>query len=115
MSESYAEFHDRLAKIYRQQAKTGRVGRKSVAVTRDGYLIVKGKGRRRGIPFAGLAMIAVAFFGIKGMLIAQFGPDFYAQEVTRLSEATKVEQAAAFTMRPDPVSRWVALQIKTVF
>lgn len=115
MSESYAEFHDRLANIYRKQAKTGRVGRKSVIVTRDGYVVVKGKSRRRPIPWMGLGMIAVAFFGIKGLLIAQFGPDFYAQEVARLSDASVVEQVASYAMRPDPVSRWVALQLKSVF
>lgn len=34
MSESYAEFHDRLARIYRKQSKTGRVGRESVVINR---------------------------------------------------------------------------------
>ena len=115
MSESYAEFHDRLAKIYRKQAKTGRKGRETVVVTRNGYVVVKGKANRRSFPWMGVTMIAVAFFGVKGLLIAQFGPDFYAQEVSRMADASTVEQVASFTMRPDPVSRWVALQLKTIF
>ncbi|MGR3712795.1 MAG: hypothetical protein ACU0A6_06720 [Shimia sp.] len=109
MSESYAEFHDRLAKIYRQQAKTGRIGRKAIAIDRNGYVIVKGKGRRRSFPWTGLTMVAIAFFGVKGLMMAQFGPDFYSQHVARLADASVVEQAAAWTMQPDPVSRWVAL------
>ena len=113
MSESYAEFHDRLAKIYRQQEKTGRVGRKAVKIDRDGYVIVKGAGRRRAFPWMGVTMIAIAFFGVKGMMISQFGPDFYSQHVARMADASKVEQVAAWTMRADPVSRWVAMQIKT--
>ncbi|KPA20122.1 hypothetical protein shim_36200 [Shimia sp. SK013] len=115
MSESYAEFHDRLAKIYRQQAKTGRLGRKAVAIDRSGYVIVKGKANRRSFPWTGLMMVMVAFFAIKGVMIAQFGPDFYSQNVARMADASVAEQAAAWTMSPDPISRWVALQLKSVF
>ncbi len=112
MSESHAEFHERLAKIYRKEAK-GRRPRNRVAINRDGYVIVRGAGRRRGIPWSGLMMVAVAFFGIKGAVMAQYGPDFYSQHVARLDGGSVVEQAAAWTMRPDPVSRWVSVQIKT--
>ncbi|TCL08678.1 hypothetical protein BXY66_0716 [Shimia isoporae] len=115
MSESYAEFHDRLAKIYRQQAKTGRVGRKAVAIDRNGYVIVKGKANRRSFPWSGLMMVAVAFFAIKGIMIAQFGPDFYSQHVARMADASAAEQVMSWTMSPDPVSRWVATQVKSVF
>ena len=113
MSESNAEFHDRLARIYRKQEKTGRVGRESVAIDRNGYVIVRGAGRRRGFPWAGMFTIVVSFFMIKGILMSQYGPDFYSQNVVRLSGGTTVEKAAAWTMAPDPVSRWIATQIKT--
>ncbi|WP_197915737.1 hypothetical protein [Thiosulfatihalobacter marinus] len=113
MSESQAEFHDRLAKIYRKEAR-GRRSRQRVVINRDGYVIVRGAGRRRGIPWTGLVMLAVAFFGLKGAIIAQFGPDFYSQRVARLDGGNVVEKAAAWTMQPDPVSRWVSVQIKTL-
>ncbi len=113
MSESYAEFHDRLARIYRKQEKTGRMGREAVVIDRGGYVIVRGAGRRRGIPWAGLFTITVSFFVIKGILMSQYGPDFYSQNIVRLSGGSTVEKAAAWTMGPDPVSRWVATQIKT--
>ncbi|PSL19981.1 hypothetical protein [Shimia abyssi] len=113
MSESHAEFHDRLAKIYRKEAK-GRRPRQRIAVNRDGYVIVRGAGRQRSFPWMGLAMVAVAFFGIKGAMIASYGPEFYTQKVARLDGASKVEQVAAWTMRPDPMSRWVAVQIKAL-
>ncbi|SMP25292.1 hypothetical protein [Shimia sagamensis] len=113
MSESYAEFHDRLARIYRKQSKTGRVGRESVVINRNGYMIVKGAGRRRGIPWAGLFTVVVSFFMIKGILMSQYGPDFYSQDVVRLSGGTSVEKAAAWTMSPDPVSRWISTQLNT--
>ncbi|MEP2533332.1 hypothetical protein [Shimia sp.] len=113
MSESHAEFHERLAGIYRQEAR-GRRPRKRVAINRDGYVIVRGAGRRRGIPWTGLTMVAVAFFGMKGAIMAQYGPDFYVQHVARLDGGTYVEQAAAWTMRPDPASRWIATQIRSL-
>lgn len=112
MSESQAEFHDRLARIYRDQAKTGRRSRKSVVIDRDGYVIVRGAGRRRSFPWAGVSMLVVGFFAMKGLMIAQFGPDFYAQNVARLGAGTVVEQAASWTMQPDTVSLWVAAQLK---
>ncbi len=114
MSESYADFHERLARIYRKQEKTGRIGRKSVAINRDGYVIVKGAGRRRNIPWTGLAMVAIAFFGVKGAVIAEFGPDFYSQNVARMAGGTTAERIASLPMKPDPVSRWVATQIKAI-
>ena len=113
MSESQAEFHDRLAKIYRKEAR-GRRSRRRVAISRDGYVIVRGAGRRRRFPWSGLMMLVVAFFGLKGAIIAQFGPDFYSQRLARLDGGTTVEKAAAWTMQPDPVSRWVSVQIKAL-
>ncbi len=114
MSESNAEFHERLARIYRKEAKSGRLGRQSIAINRDGYVIVRGAGRRRGFPWSGLMLLVAGFFIIKGVLMSQFGPDFYVQNVARLDAGTAVEKAAAFTLRPDPMSRWVAHQIKTL-
>ncbi|GAA6182586.1 MULTISPECIES: hypothetical protein [unclassified Shimia] len=115
MSESQAEFHDRLAQIYRKQAKTGRIARKSVSIDRNGYVIVRGAGRRRSIPWTGLLMVVTTFFLIKGAMMAQWGPDFSSVRVARLSSGTPIEQVAAWTMRPDPVSQWVATQVKTYF
>ncbi|MBO9478469.1 hypothetical protein J7382_13055 [Shimia sp. R11_0] len=112
MSESQAEFHDRLARIYRKQAETGRTSRKSVTIDRNGYVIVRGAGRGRGFPWAGLMMVVVSFFVIKGVMMSQIGADFYTQNVVRLSGGTQVEKAAAWTMRPDPISSWLATQIK---
>ena len=76
-------------------------------------MIVKGAGRRRGIPWAGLFIVVVSFFMIKGILMSQYGPDFYSQDVVRLSGGTTVEKAAAWTMSPYPVSRWISTQINT--
>lgn len=113
MSDSYAEFHDRLARIYRKQAKTGRVARESVLINRNGYMIVKGAGRRRRFPWAGLFTVVVSFFMMKGFMMSQFGPDFYSQDIVRLSGGSTVEKAAAWTIAPDPVSRWISTQLNT--
>ncbi|MBO9474163.1 hypothetical protein J7413_11495 [Shimia sp. R10_1] len=113
MSESNAEFHERLARIYRQQAEAGPKAREAVVVDRNGYIIVRGAGRRRSIPWHGLGMVVMSFFVIKGLMMSQLGPDFYSQDVARLSGGSAIEKAAAWTMRPDPVSRWIAMQIKT--
>ncbi|MBO9400184.1 hypothetical protein [Shimia sp. R9_3] len=114
MSESNAEFHERLARIYRNQAEAGPKAREAVAIDRNGYVIVRGAGRRRTIPWHGLSMVAVSFFVIKGLMMSQLGPDFYSQDVARLSGGNAVEKAAAWTMRPDPVSRWIALKINSL-
>lgn len=114
MSEIHAEFHERIARIHRRQETRGRPARASVGIDREGYVIVRGAARRRGIPWSGLVMVAIAFFSLKGVMMSQLGPDFYLQNVTRLSTGTAAEKFAAWSMRPDPMSRWVALQIKTL-
>lgn len=112
MSVSNAEFQERLSRISRQKAEVEANPRAALAVDRDGYFILRGAGRRRGLPWHGLAVIVFSFFAIKGLMMSQLGPDFYAQDIARLGGGNVAEKVAAWTMRPDPLSRWVAAQIK---
>lgn len=116
MSDSYAEFQERVARIYQTQGAKPRLLKKrlSQTVNRDGYFVIRGAARRRSFPWTGLMLVALAFFGTKGAVMAKLGPDFYTQQMARLSPNSMIEEAGAWTMRPDPISRWVALQIRTL-
>ncbi len=114
MSDSYSEFQDRVAHIYAKHEKGPRLRKVSRYVDRDGYVVIRGRAPRRSVPWAGLIMIAAAFFGVKGTMIATMGNDFYNSKVSKLEPANIVERAAAWTMQPDPLSRWIALQIKSL-
>ncbi|MEQ9694658.1 hypothetical protein [Shimia sp. SDUM112013] len=116
MTDSYDEFQARVARIYKNEGKKRGFLRKrySQTLTRDGDFVIRGAARRRSFPWTGLLLVAVAFFGTKGAVMAKLGPDFYSQQVSRLTPASLLEEAGAWTMRPDPISRWVALQIKSL-
>ncbi|WP_282157163.1 hypothetical protein [Shimia thalassica] len=116
MTDSYTEFQARVARIYDGEKSKRSFFKKRTSQTldRDGYFVIRGAARRRSFPWTGLLLVAVAFFGTKGAVMAKVGPDFYSQQVDRLAPASVIEEAGAWTMRPDPISRWVAMQIKSL-
>ncbi|GAA6163228.1 hypothetical protein NBRC116590_09320 [Pelagimonas sp. KU-00592-HH] len=116
MSDSYEEFRDRVARIYdaKGNKKPMRASRSQISVDHDGYVVIRSARRGPQVPWTGILMLAVAFFGVKGAVMSRLGPDFYGAQAQRLEPASVLEQVGAWTMRPDPVSRWVAAQISSL-
>lgn len=114
MSDSYAEFQNRVSGIYRKETSKPQLRRVSRTIDRDGYIVLRG--RRPGInfPWTGLILLAAAFFGVKGATMATLGYDYYASSVGHMTPANLVERAGIWTIEPDPISRWVAVQIKSL-
>lgn len=116
MTDSYIEFQQRVARIHDAQAPKRFFfkSKNSCTVNDQGHFVLRGAKRRRGVPWTGLFLVAVAFFGVKGAVMAQLGNDFYQKQVARLMPASALERAGAWTMQADPISRWVALRIKSL-
>lgn len=117
MNDSYNEFQIRVARIYKKQGKSKLSRKNSRAIYKqgqDGYTVIRGAAPRRSFPWTGLTLIFLAFFGIKGALMANIGPDIYHTHVSDLAPATLLEQFRTWTMRPDPISGWVARQINSL-
>ena len=70
------------------------------------------------VPFVSvkaLAMILAGFVGFKTLLVANLGPEDYAQRIAHLASGTTVERAGAWLMGQDPASLLLATQIHCLF
>lgn len=113
MTDSYNDFHARVARIYELNEETSKKASKmSLKAKHDGTFVIRGALSGFRVPWTGIMMILMAVFVLKGSMIARVGPDVYKTQVGRLVPSTLLEQVGAWTMRPDPISNWVALQIK---
>ena len=111
MTDYYASFDDRLDRIQRKHHRS-RNFRNTATYDRDGYMVMRARRRRIGVPWSGLIMIVLTFFGIKGAVMAEMGPENYATKVAYLKEGSVLELMISRSMRPDPLSGLVAKAIQ---
>lgn len=62
----------------------------------------------------GFVLLVALFLAFKGVVIAHLGPETYVAAIHKLEDGAAVERAGAFIMRPDPVSRAVAVRLGAV-
>lgn len=112
MADSRDEFSLRLRRLNAKR-KTSLRRSRSAFIDNDGYVIVRGYREKRGIPYAGLMVLMVGFFGLKGALMAQMGEATYAAKMDELraSESTAAT-VGVWTLQPDPVSTLVATHLR---
>ena len=112
MADSRDEFSLRLRRLNAKR-KTSLRRSRSAFSDNDGYVIVRGYREKRGIPYAGLMVLMVGFFGLKGALMAQMGEATYAAKMDELraSESTAAT-VGVWTLQPDPVSTLVATHLR---
>lgn len=84
------------------------------SINHDGLIVARVRRSGPRFPWKGIALCFVAFFAFKGFLLVQLGQTTYAERVGKLETGTVVEQAGAYAMSADPVTRWVAAQIQSV-
>jgi len=63
------------------------------------------------VTLRGFVLLVVAFLGFKSLVIAHLGVETYAGAIQKLQHGAMLEQAAAFIMRPDVMSQFLAGQI----
>ena len=114
MAEPRDEFSLRLRRLDAKRTKSLKQSR-SAFIDNDGYVIVRGYREKRGIPYTGLMILLVGFFGLKGALMAQMGEATYAAKMDELraSESTAAT-VGVWTLQPDPVSNLVASHLRGV-
>ena len=111
MNDSYNEFQERVARVYKARGDKTQIRKNTRAVYvqgQDGYTVIHGRVARRSFPWSGLVLLLIAFFTVKGAIMANMGPEFYARDVAQLEPATVLETARVWTMGPDPVSNLIA-------
>lgn len=109
MSHSFIQFNQRVNRIDRMHRD---LSRGSVARIRpDGLIVIQPYRPSFHIPAKAVIILVLALLGFKGFLLANIGPDGYRDRVELLSEGTIVEQAGAWVMQIDPVSKMIANKI----
>ena len=105
-----------LARDLRKQRNTGRrtpQPDRETIVREDGSILVRRRYRRRTrMPLRGIGIAIVALFLTKGAVLAHLGPDAHRVRLSRMASDNFVYQTLAWVMRPDPVSRVVAAQLR---
>lgn len=84
------------------------------SVNHDGLIVAKVRRSGPRFPWKGVALCFVAFFAFKGFLLVQLGETTFNERVQKLEAGTVVEQAGAYAMSADPVTKWIASQIQSV-
>lgn len=107
MVETQQHFQRRLGALGRKHAAMG--NGYTTKVGRDGLIIVKPKRRiHTGFPFKGLLALVLGFFVFKAFMLASLSEITYSERVEKLQQGTHVEQAGAYLMQIDPVTRGIA-------
>ncbi|MCK4712908.1 MAG: hypothetical protein KAT26_08520 [Marinosulfonomonas sp.] len=85
------------------------------SVNHDGLIVARVR-RRSGprFPWKGVALCFVAFFAFKAFLLVQLGEATFNERVGKLQEGTVVEKVGAYAMSADPLTSWIASQIRSV-
>lgn len=109
MTDVRADFSNRLNRIGRRHRKLAhgyvtRVGKNGIITA---YPRVKGP----RIPVSGILIMIAVFFVFKAFMLAQMGPEGYADRLVRLQQGTVVEQAGAYAMQADQLTQMLAQKI----
>lgn len=112
MSNPHQDFDLRVRNLNKKRRKAPKSSG-PIMVDRDGYVIVRGHGRRRGIPYTGLLVLFAGFIGLKAAMMVQMGTAGYLDKLQEFESAeSRVASIGVWTMKPDPVSSFVADQIR---
>ncbi|MFY0596403.1 MAG: hypothetical protein JXQ85_08235 [Cognatishimia sp.] len=112
MANSSDEFSLRLRRLNAKRKKSLRRSR-SAFIDNDGYVIVRGYREKRGIPYTGLMILLVGFFGLKGAMMAQMGEGTYDAKMDELrTSGTTAATLGVWTLQPDPISNLVATHLR---
>lgn len=112
MADSQVHFDRRIRRLSRKHDAMSRGY--SVSMRPDGLVVVKPRRSRPGIPPKSLFMFFAAFFLFKGFLLANLGAETFEGRIDRLSSGTPVEQAGAWVMQADPLTKFIAAKMGPV-
>lgn len=108
---NYAKFSKRMRGIEKRHRSLSR-GYVQM-VERDGLLVPKTRSTlQRKFPLRGVALTMALFLGFKAFLVMQLGSATYDDRVAKLAAGSPAEQVGAWVMTADPISLWLAQQMR---
>jgi len=106
------DFGRRVNRINKRHGTTG--GGVVTVLSSDGLLVPQPRRSHFRFPWRAVALVAVAFFLLKGLLLAGLGNAEYTDRAVKLQAGTTVEQFGGWAMQPDPVTQWIAEQLRAI-
>lgn len=109
MDQSHLQFDQRIKSLGRKHRALSRG-----YITRmrpDGLIVARPRRVQSRIPLKSVILFLLAFTAFKGFMMASIGPDAYGERVVKLQNGTPVEQAGAWVMQSEPLSRMIAEKI----
>ncbi|MDU9002442.1 hypothetical protein [Sedimentitalea todarodis] len=110
MNESQSQFDQRLRRLDHKHKAMAR-GRESV-MRPDGLIMTAPLAARSRGPIRPVVILIVALFLFKAILIVNVGEATYKQRVLELRHGNLIEHAGAVVMQLDPISDFIALQLR---
>ena len=111
MTDAFHDFDNRLRRIQKSRVRLAN-GYVSV-VGDDGLIVVKPRARRTRFVLRPFAFLIVGLMVFKALILATLGQPVYEERVASLQAGTTIEQAGAWVMQIDPVSQFMAAQIRS--
>lgn len=106
MSDGRELFASRLLKLTRRHRAMARGY--TATLRGDGLIVVHPRRFQFRLPVRGFVLLMAVFMLFKGFMLASLGLAAYEQRLSVLQTGSTYEQAGAFVMGLDPVSRAVA-------
>ncbi len=102
-------FEVRMNRINRRQQRLSRGY--VMSVNHDGLIIAEPKARSSVIPWRGILFVLVGTLIVKGVMLAQIGPEAYDARVATLASGNQVEKIGAYVLSADPVTQWIGAKV----
>lgn len=110
---AYAGSQQLEKRLTRIEAKRRSISRGAVySVNQDGLIISRPRRRGRRVPVRGLFFAVAALIIFKAGLYANLGAGTYVARIDELASGTVIERAGAWVMAADPMTVWVATEVK---
>jgi len=112
MSGNAQNFDERIGRVTRKHRAMSKGY--TFRVDKNGLINIKPKRAKGSSPFTMLiALLAVGLL-FKGVALANFGPEKYAERLAPMQSGNMVEQAGAWILEPGPMTEWVAHAVSDV-
>ncbi len=98
---------DRLSKRHQALAKGY-----DLRLRADGLLVPKPRRAAPRVPLKALVVFVTGFLLFKGVMLAHIGPEAYQDRLALLQDGTMVERGSVWVLQIDPVSEFVAQQLR---
>ena len=113
MVETHQNFGKRVADLNRKNVLMA--NGYYTTVRADGLVIARPAKRSIAVPFKTLLLLGILFFIFKALVLSSIGPGTYQIRLGKLQSGTVIEQAGAWVLGIDPVTKAISTKVGPIF